>query len=164
LGQIGISPSFPYLGPVPFHSRGPVPHARLSQIPHCLLDPPRRVVLFLGIRRGCATESASLAQLSPADLLAVEPAAPLDSILAGLPIKPGRRPCPSPESHRAPTRERDRAWSRHVLSCWWSTVATVSTSGSSVGSWLETVAEPQRTSRDAQWTGSPCIPPVKVLQ
>jgi hypothetical protein len=54
--------------------------------------------------RGCATESTSLAQLSPADLLAVEPATPLDLILAGLPIKPDRRPCPSPESRRAQTR------------------------------------------------------------
>jgi hypothetical protein len=62
--------------------------------------------------RGCATESASLTQLSPADLLAVEPATPLDSILAGLPIKLGRRPCPSPESRRAQTRESRAEWGK----------------------------------------------------
>jgi hypothetical protein len=54
---------------------------------------------------------ASLAQLPPADLLVVELAAPLDSILAGLLIKPDRRPCPSPENPRGTSSTERERWS-----------------------------------------------------
>jgi hypothetical protein len=81
------------------------PHRCLSpclpESRHWHVGPLRPVVLFLGIRHGCATESASVSCRSPRR----RNRDPLDSILVGLPIKPGRRPCPSPESHRAPTIE-----------------------------------------------------------